>query len=218
MEFIKDGILLGIGLSLVTGPILFAILDQSIRNGKRAGLSLASGIWVSDIIFTTACFLFYDYLGHAVTRMFILKYIAPIGVVLLLVFGIQQLRSAASDTMEHRINTQLKKGTKRKAWLMGFMMNAFNPFTILFWIGLVIYYSTGVSLTRDNFIHFVIAMMLTIIILDTGKVVLAGSIRKRLNPKTLHYIKVATGWIFVISAVIIALEVFVEVTKLGWRF
>ncbi len=218
MEFVKDGIIMGVGLSLMTGPIFFAILDQSIRNGKRAGVSLASGIWVSDVLFTTICFLFYDYLGHALTRTFIFKYLAPVGALLLLFFGLSQLRSASQNLPRQSINVNLKKGTKRKAWLMGFLMNAFNPFTILFWIGLVIYFSTGESLSRDGFIRFVLAMMLTIIALDVAKVVLAGTIRRRLNPKTLHYIKVITGWVFVLSAVIIAFEIFVELTNIGWKF
>ncbi len=209
---------MGIILSIMTGPILFAILDQSIRNGKRAGISFASGIWVSDVLFTIACFVFYDYLGDKISRVFIFKYIAPIGILLLVGFGINQLRSAAKDGINHKINTTLKKGAKRKAWLMGFTMNVFNPFTILFWIGLVIYYSTGVSLTRGNFITFVIAMMITIITLDIGKVVLAGYIRKKLNPKSLHYIKIATGWVFIISAIVIAAEVLIELEKMGWSF
>ncbi len=46
-----QGIFLGISLSFMVGPLLFAILQAGIERGFRAGLAVAGGIWVSDVLY-----------------------------------------------------------------------------------------------------------------------------------------------------------------------
>lgn len=214
IELIKDGIVWGIGLSLMTGPILFAILDQSIRHGKRNGLSFSSGIWFSDVLFTTACYFTFDVVSYILTEKVILTYIGPIGVIILFAMGIHQIISGRSDSPS-AMDQPVKKGAKRLAWIKGFTMNAFNPFTVLFWIGLVIYYSTGATLNRFDFLLFATSMLITIIALDLAKIALAGAIRKKLRPKNLLMIKVSTGIIFVVSAIVIGVKILIELSKLN---
>ncbi len=49
-----QGILLGISLSFLIGPLLFAIVEAGIGQGFRAGVSVAAGIWVSDMLYIVA--------------------------------------------------------------------------------------------------------------------------------------------------------------------
>ena len=51
MDALGSGILLGLTLSILTGPILFTIIQTSIEEGFRAGITVASGIWISDLLF-----------------------------------------------------------------------------------------------------------------------------------------------------------------------
>ncbi|TNE62577.1 MAG: hypothetical protein EP344_04970, partial [Bacteroidetes bacterium] len=45
---IFQGALLGLSLSFMVGPLLFAIVQASLERGFRAGFALAAGIWTSD--------------------------------------------------------------------------------------------------------------------------------------------------------------------------
>ncbi|MEN9414305.1 MAG: hypothetical protein RLZ62_609, partial [Bacteroidota bacterium] len=45
------GVLLGISLSFMVGPLLFSVVEASIVRGFRAGMAVAAGIWSSDFLF-----------------------------------------------------------------------------------------------------------------------------------------------------------------------
>ena len=49
-----QGIVLGLSLSFMIGPLLFAILQAGIERGFRAGLAVAGGIWLSDVLYVVA--------------------------------------------------------------------------------------------------------------------------------------------------------------------
>ena len=46
---IFKGLLLGLILSISLGPVIFAILKQSITNGRKAGYLFVAGVSTSDI-------------------------------------------------------------------------------------------------------------------------------------------------------------------------
>ena len=49
-EPILKGLLLGLILSISIGPVIFAILKQSLTNGLKAGYVFVAGVSISDII------------------------------------------------------------------------------------------------------------------------------------------------------------------------
>ena len=51
LELIISGIGLGVVLSFVTGPVFFALIKTSIEKGFHAGMWLAAGVVVSDLIY-----------------------------------------------------------------------------------------------------------------------------------------------------------------------
>ena len=51
LELIISGIGLGIVLSFVTGPVFFALIKTSIEKGFHAGMWLAAGVVLSDLIY-----------------------------------------------------------------------------------------------------------------------------------------------------------------------
>ena len=48
---IWNGILIGLALAILVGPILFSLIQRSIEQGVKAGLWVAFGIWISDVLF-----------------------------------------------------------------------------------------------------------------------------------------------------------------------
>ena len=52
-NLILKGAMLGLTISILIGPLLFAILQAGIEKGFLAGFSVAAGIWLSDVIFVT---------------------------------------------------------------------------------------------------------------------------------------------------------------------
>ena len=55
IEPILKGLLLGLILSISIGPVIFAIIKQSLTNGKRSGYAFVAGVSSSDIILLFIC-------------------------------------------------------------------------------------------------------------------------------------------------------------------
>lgn len=52
------GLLLGVLLSISVGPVIFAIIKQSINNGHKAGYYFVAGVSASDITLVLVCNFF----------------------------------------------------------------------------------------------------------------------------------------------------------------
>jgi threonine/homoserine/homoserine lactone efflux protein len=64
---ILKGLLLGLILSISIGPVIFAILKQSLTNGHKAGYVFVAGVSISDIVLLFICnfFTIFFYIGFS---------------------------------------------------------------------------------------------------------------------------------------------------------
>jgi len=58
VEPILKGLLLGLILSISIGPVIFAIIKQSLTNGKRSGYAFVAGVSSSDFVLLFICNVF----------------------------------------------------------------------------------------------------------------------------------------------------------------
>ena len=54
MDIICQGILAGLWINILVGPIFFGLIQLAAERGARAGLIYAAGIWLSDILLVFA--------------------------------------------------------------------------------------------------------------------------------------------------------------------
>jgi threonine/homoserine/homoserine lactone efflux protein len=88
-----EGILLGLSLSFLIGPLLFAIVQASLEYGFRAGLSVAAGIWAGDVLYVLAIRYALDAMAGLTARPGFQFWAGMAGGLFLLVFGITSLLS-----------------------------------------------------------------------------------------------------------------------------
>ena len=85
---ILKGLLLGLILSISVGPVVFAIIKQSLTNGHKAGYVFVAGVSASDMVLLFICnvftSLFAIVLNHKAT-------IALLGAGFLLLMGLYTL-------------------------------------------------------------------------------------------------------------------------------
>jgi threonine/homoserine/homoserine lactone efflux protein len=55
IEAIISGLTLGIFLAISVGPVIFAIIKQSITNGRKGGYAFVAGVSSSDIAIVLVC-------------------------------------------------------------------------------------------------------------------------------------------------------------------
>ncbi len=88
IEAIITGFSLGLLLAISIGPVIFAIIKQSLNNGHKAGLVFVAGVSFSDILVVTVCNLVSTFIEGAVKHQ---KIIGVCGSIFLFVLGIYTL-------------------------------------------------------------------------------------------------------------------------------
>lgn len=204
-----QGVLFGISLSFLIGPLLFAVVEAGIGQGFRAGIAVASGIWLSDVLFISAILWSVETLAVVMAVDGFREWVGILGGVLLLAFGAGTFwakapKNAQTGELDHR----LKKRSYVAWWLRGFLLNTINPGTIFFWIGII----SAVIVpnhwnTQDSLIFFG-GMLGTLVLTDTLKSWAAKRIRRFLTPKHIRQVQCCIGFMLMLFGAVLIIRVF----------
>ncbi len=183
MQYVIEGILFGLSLSILLGPIFIALTQSSIEQGHKAGLSVGFGIWISDLLFIVITYLFINKISETVTGDGFKLIMGILGGIVLIGFGL--LSIFRKPKLREKVNFA---GLKHYAqfFTKGFLVNTINPFTFIFWISVISTYVLGKGADPTESLLFLGSIILVIIITDSLKVFLANLLRKIL--KEIHVI------------------------------
>ncbi len=209
MEALLSGMQFGIILSLMLGPIFFAIVQAGIEKGFRAGLTVGLGIWISDFLFIGFTFWGLNRLEQLANHPDFELYLGLMGGLILFAFGIGAILAKAPD-----LNFDLPAISRKQQfqnygnyWMKGFLVNTLNPFTVLFWIGI----NTTIVIKNDygftDAMLFFGGIMGVIMITDTLKAYLAKRIRKRMKAKHVLWVRRFSGAALVLFGVALVVRV-----------
>ncbi|MDB0062732.1 LysE family transporter [Crocinitomicaceae bacterium] len=184
------GILLGLSTLLFIGPVLFYLIKSSLESGVRAGIAVALGIIVGDII---CVILAAKGLGVIFEHTVNQRWLALAGGIILLSMGIKYIVKPTANT-----NTEGKFQSKF-LWtyaVNGFLINFLNPFVFAVWIG---YYSFNQEVFDSEFEIFLslLASLLTIFLTDCLKSVFAFKLKRYIQPKHLKVLFQLVGIVMV---------------------
>jgi len=194
IDAILKGLALGFVLALSVGPIIFTIIKQSLNNGHRGGFSFVAGVWTSDILLVV--------LSNAFTALVeeLLEYkkmIAYGGSIFLLAIGVYFVFFKKVHMSPDGSGPAIlfRKRDFFRIYLSGFLINTLNPGVILFWLG----NATVLSLThtlKQRIMIFSVCLLVNMLA-DSGKVMMAGRLRKRLTLHNLSIINKISGSILI---------------------
>lgn len=176
--YVLEGILFGLTLTVLLGPIFIALTQTAIEKGGRAGMMVGLGVWCSDTLIISMTYLFIQIISKTVHSEDFKFYLGTLGGVVLMAFGVGAFFKKIS------LSEERQKYSKRHYagfWLKGFIVNTFNPFTFVFWIGVISTYVIGREISSRYAWVFLISIMITIILTDSMKVGLAKMIRHKLQ-------------------------------------
>jgi threonine/homoserine/homoserine lactone efflux protein len=178
MQYIAEGVFLGLTLTILLGPIFVALTQTGIQHGVKAGISVGSGIWLSDLIVILGGYFFIKQLDDLAHNPVFQFWTGIAGGIILIVFGVLSIIN------KHDKDEQTKAFSSKTYvgyFIKGFSVNFINPFTFIFWIGVMSTYALGKGITGMETILLFGSIMATIIITDSLKVVLAKMIRTKMK-------------------------------------
>ena len=177
MSFIEG---FGVGLAMIVfiGPVFFTLLKSALNYGFWAGLMVALGIFISDVVCVALCaFGAIPFFKNPLNQ----HWLAIGGSIILFGLGLKYLLKPNVNT---DTDLKLKAGHYTAYFVKGFLVNFVNPFVFLVWIGVIglaeVKYGGGIDLWI-----FLGAALLAILLTDTTKVIFAQRIKSLIQPKFL---------------------------------
>jgi len=183
MSYIIEGLILGLGLAISLGPIFITLTQASIDRGIKAGLTVGAGIWISDIIFISFFYNFINKLSETIESPSFIFWMGISGAIVLFLFGLYMIISKPS------LNYNDEKLTAKNYigfFLTGFTVNSVNPFTFVYWMGVISTYKIGQQIPNNSLMLILLTILIVIILSDAAKVFLAHKLKSAMTPQVIN--------------------------------
>ncbi|MCB0654303.1 MAG: LysE family transporter [Saprospiraceae bacterium] len=206
MNLIWQGILLGLGLSVLVGPLIFLYIQVGIQFGFRSAFFLGLGAWMSDLMFILIIYFGISFVLQVTGSHGFVLWMGIIGGVILIFIG--------AGLLLHRPKEQVKEDQSLTPnssllgfWLKGFLINTFNPFAVFFWISIMTGFSANKYSGPDISILFA-SILGTIIATDILKILLARPLKRIMSGDALLFLQKIVGTALVLLGLILVYRVF----------
>jgi len=180
----------GILLAFTIGPVFFVLLETSITKGFKAAMVFDIGVVVSDLVFILIAYYSTNQLLEQLKddpSLFIF------GGVIMFVFGLISFIKEKSNRNK-KLNPELTDNTIPKnnylgLFFKGFLLNFINIGVLGFWVGIIIVFGPKMNMEPKRIILFISSIIITYLITDIIKIILAKQLKNRLTPYIIYKIK-----------------------------
>lgn len=129
-EAVWQGIVTGLVLATMIGPIFFAVVDLGLRGNTKGAAYIAFGCFVSDILWVLFIYLLAKQADRNST---VLQAMYIAGGLVLLAMGLQNLLKAKVE----EVHPETERKNQWDLFVKGFLINSTNPNVFFFWFGAV---------------------------------------------------------------------------------
>ncbi len=199
MDIVINGLLFGLLLCVLIGPVFFALIQNAIEKGFFSGFFMAVGIALSDTIY-----IFVTYLGisQLTDNPSFNMWLGGVGGTIMLVFGIFYMFKPIPVKGLKQLHAEETKWFQQI--LKGFVLNGINPFVLIFWIGIVSKITVDFEYTTNQAITFFIVLIATVFSVDILKSYFAVKLSQIVTPRFMKIMNRVVG----IALVLFSLRLF----------
>ncbi len=202
---IQDGLLAGLWLSILVGPLVVIIVQNTLTKGITHGFLTVAGIWFSDLLYILACYGLLSRITALERSQLFTESIGLFGGIIVFIIGIGMTFNKPKD-LDFNQSAKHTKTAAVKSFVQGFSVNTFNPFTITFWTGAV---STSIAHEgwfRAEQLTFLATTLIVIICTDSLKVYFANYIRKYISSALITKINKGAGILIMICGIYLIIK------------
>ncbi|MBA4317119.1 MAG: lysine transporter LysE [Flavobacterium sp.] len=199
---ILSGIPWGIFLSFMIGPVFFILLETSIIKGFRAALVFDLGVVLGDVVFITIA-----YLGsyRLITSLKDNSALFMFGGILMLAYGVI---SYIALRKEKKIDTkvidnEIIRKNYTGLFIKGFFLNIINIGVLGFWLAIIISIGPKLEMQNSRMMTFFTAVILTYLLVDCIKIVLAKQLKTKMTPVNILKIKKGISIVLMVFGVVL---------------
>ncbi len=214
-SILLNGVLFGVLLSFLIGPVFFVLLETSIKKGIKEALFIDLGVLLSDVLYLIAAYFFAQKILESLNENSYIKYIAAAVFIFMGILSIlkkqapQTIKKVNIDTLETPAEMDkiiFQKKTYLTSVLKGIGLNAINPGVLVYWIAACTTATEELHIPKDLLIFYFIATLGTMFGIDILKIYYASKLKNKLTPKALNNIGIGVGFILITFGIIIAFK------------
>jgi len=198
-----QGLLVGMGLSLMLGTVFFSLIQNSISYGARTGIYISLGVIVCDVIFISLALLS---VGFA---KFLAEYEKAVsiggGTVLVIMGAGAYIKAGASKQARDFAE---KPNSATYYFINGFLLNAVNPVNFFSWLAISSMLTVRYHYDLNDKVIFFSSSLCSIFMVEVLIAYFASKVKVMATPLVIKRINQFSGLIFIIFGLKLAVGSF----------
>lgn len=188
MDVVINGLLFGLLLCVLIGPVFFALIQNSIEKGFWSGFFMAIGIALSDSFYIVITYLG---ISQLVDNPSFNMWLGGVGGLIMLGFGLVYM---FKPVPKKGIKQMQKQDTKWFQQIVkGFLLNGINPFVLFFWLGIMSKVTLNFEYSSNQSITFFIVVISTVLLSDILKSYFATKLSEIVTPRFMKIMNRVVG-------------------------
>lgn len=185
---------MGLLLSLIIGPVFFALIQHSMTYGFRQAVIMAVGILASDVLYVVISHIGFHWLSASPLFTSVLGFV---GGLILMGFGLVFF-GKENITRPNSGGVLAKSFPKRKGFVKGLSLNGINPFVLIFWISVAGLVNVRRDLTAyDKWLYYA-GILLTVFSIDILKAYVAKHLSRFITARLMQKLNRLVGMVLIV--------------------
>jgi threonine/homoserine/homoserine lactone efflux protein len=202
---IVTGIPWGIFLSFMIGPVFFILLETSITKGFRAALAFDLGVVLGDVFFIGVAYLGSYRLISSLKDKPALFIFGGIVMVAYGIISFVKLKKQSKIQYE-AIEDEIIKKNYGSLFLKGFFLNVINIGVLGFWLAIIISVGPKLEMQTPRMITFFTSVIVSYLLIDCLKIVLAKQLKSKLTPSNILKIKKGISIVLIVFGLVLMVQ------------
>lgn len=199
---ILTAVYLGALLSFLIGPVFFVLLETSATKGFRAALMFNLGVITADALFILiAYFSSYKLIEGIKDQPAVFVF----GGLIMFTYGLVSYVKVKNHKIDNVV-VDLNKKNYLTLMGKGFLLNFINIGVLGFWLMILIVIGPTMEMNSGRIFTFFAIILLTYLIVDMGKILLAKRLKNKLTIQNIAKVKKITSIILMIFGIGIMLQ------------
>ena len=187
------GFFTGVALCLTFGTVFFSLIQNSVDNGYKAGLTITLGVVLGDTIYVTFALLGTSMIPHSKELEPIL---ALVGVIFLVVLGLFNIIKGTPRIAYPKT----KFGNYAYYFTTGFLLNALNPINFVSWVTIAAYIRHSLNYDTVQQAVFMGLALVGVATAESALAIYAHKLKRFFTPRVALIFNRVTGVVFIIVA------------------
>ena len=202
---IVTGIPWGIFLSFMIGPVFFILLETSITKGFRAALAFDLGVVLGDVFFIGVAYLGSYRLISSLKDKPALFIFGGIVMVAYGIISFVKLKKQSKIQYE-AIEDEIIKKNYGSLFVKGFFLNVINIGVLGFWLAIIISVGPKLEMKTPRMITFFTSVIVSYLLIDCLKIVLAKQLKSKLTPTNILKIKKGISIVLIVFGLVLMVQ------------